>query len=198
MKEWFEDKSVAVVGNASSIFNKNFGSFIDSHDVVCRINKGVLIIDENCQGKKIDVFAFAGLKKFQYILELINVDKVLFTSPRKQEEALKISNLRVYPIEWRNELKNVLISYDKNYIPDIESPGPGEKGEIKKPSAGICLLDYISRMNPKSVSIFGFDWKATPTYYELKGGSKTAHDYVFEKKHCLDYFQSKLNFKFYS
>lgn len=198
MIEWFENKSVAVVGNAKSLFEHQYGTLIDSHDVVCRINKGALIVNEISQGMKTDVFVFAGFKKFKHLLDIVKTDKRLFTSPRKQEEALKISNLTCYPVEWRNRLKETLISYDSSFINHKELPGPGEKGEIKKPSAGICLLDYVSRFNPHNVSIFGFDWKETPTYYELMGGSKTAHDYKYEKYHCLEHFSKKLGYIFYT
>jgi hypothetical protein len=195
MKEWFDQKSIAIVGNARSIFDNSYGSLIDSHDIVCRINQGAIILNEKAQGKKIDVFVFGGLKKFKQLIIDIGIDKNLFISARKQNEALSIKNLTVYPIEWRNQLKNNLISLDDSFI-DTGHVIPGEKGEIKKPSSGICILDYVSRFNPHAVSIFGFDWKASPTYYN-QGGYNTSHDWKYEKEYCLEYFQKKLNYKFY-
>jgi hypothetical protein len=195
MKEWFNQKSVAVVGNAKSIFNNNYGSLIDSHDIVCRINQGAVIVNEKSQGKKIDIFAFSGLKKFKNLITDIGIDKNLFTSARKHNEVSEIKNITVYPLEWRNQLKINLISLDKSFV-DTGYPLPGEKGEIKKPSSGICLLDYISKFNQTSVSVFGFDWKASPTYYN-QGGYNSSHDWKYEKEYCLEYFQKTLNFKFY-
>jgi hypothetical protein len=195
MKEWFDQKSVAVVGNAKSIFNNNYGSLIDSHNIVCRINQGAVIVNEESQGKKIDIFAFSGLKKFKNLITDIGIDKNLFTSARKHNEVSEIKNITVYPLEWRNQLKINLISLDKSFV-DTGYPLPGEKGEIKKPSSGICLLDYISKFNPTSVSVFGFDWKASPTYYN-QGGYNSSHDWKYEKEYCLEYFQKTLNFKFY-
>jgi hypothetical protein len=195
MKEWFDQKSIAIVGNAQSIFDNSYGSLIDSHDIVCRINQGAIILNEKAQGKKIDVFVFGGLKKFKHLITDIGIDKNLFISARKQNEALSIKNLTVYPIEWRNQLKNNLISLDDSFI-NTDYNIPGEKGEIKKPSSGICILDYVSRFNPNSVSIFGFDWKASPTYYN-QGGYNASHDWKYEKEYCLEYFQKKLNYKFY-
>ena len=195
MKEWFDQKSVAVVGNAKSIFNNNYGSLIDSHDIVCRINQGAVIVNEESQGKKIDIFVLGGLKKFKTLMIEVGLDKNLFISARKQNEASKIKNITVYPLEWRNQLKNNLILLDKSFV-DAGYPLPGEKGEIKKPSSGICLLDYISKFNPLAVSVFGFDWKASPTYYN-QGGYNTSHDWKYEKEYCLKYFQKHLNYKFY-
>jgi hypothetical protein len=195
MKEWFDQKSVAVVGNAKSIFDNSYGSLIDSHDIVCRINQGAVIVNEESQGKKIDIFVLGGLKKFKTLMIEVGLDKNLFISARKQNEASKIKNITVYPLEWRNQLKNNLILLDKSFV-DTGYPLPGEKGEIKKPSSGICLLDYISKFNPLSVSVFGFDWKESPTYYN-QGGYNTSHDWKYEKEYCLEYFQKKLNYKFY-
>jgi len=195
MKNWFENKSIAVVGNAKSLFNSEYGNLIDSHDIVCRINQGAIIVNEKSQGKRIDILVIGGLKKFQHLLDEITVDKKLFVSARKQQEALKIKNLVVYPLEWRNQLKDNLTSLDSLFIKN-NSPLPGEKGEIKKPSSGICTLDYISKFNPRAVSVFGFDWKESPTYYN-QGGYNPSHDWKYEKEYCLDYFQNKLNYKFY-
>jgi hypothetical protein len=195
MKEWFDQKSVAIVGNAKSIFDNSYGSLIDSHDIVCRINQGAVILNEKAQGKKTDVFVFSGLKKFKNLITDIGIDKNLFISARKQNESLSIKNLTVYPIEWRNQLKNNLILLDKSFV-NTGHPLPGEKGEIKKPSSGICTLDYVSKFNPNSVSVFGFDWKASPTYYN-QGGYNTSHDWKYEKEYCLEYFQKQLNYKFY-
>jgi hypothetical protein len=195
MIEWFENKSVAVVGNAKSIFDKNLGSFIDSHDVVCRINQGLIIVDKMHQGEKTDVFGFAGLKKFSHLLEKSNTDKNIFLSSRKTEEAKLIPNLILYPLEWYIELKKNLKNLDGSA--DVNSPLMiGEKGESDKPSAGICLLDYISRMVPKSVSVFGFDWKESPTFYN-QGGFNKSHNWSNEKKYCLENLKKNNNWQFY-
>ena len=34
MKSWFAGKTVAVVGNAISLFDKTYGQEIDNHDVI--------------------------------------------------------------------------------------------------------------------------------------------------------------------
>ena len=40
IKKYCEDKSIIIVGNSTSILNKKLGDFIDSHDIVIRINHG--------------------------------------------------------------------------------------------------------------------------------------------------------------
>jgi hypothetical protein len=56
MKEWFEGKTVALIGNAMSLFEKTYGEEIDSHDVVVRLNKAAMLYDrmsaEKSHGRK--------------------------------------------------------------------------------------------------------------------------------------------------
>lgn len=40
------DKTVALVGPAPTLINSNFGNFIDSFDVVCRVNLGFYVPPE--------------------------------------------------------------------------------------------------------------------------------------------------------
>ena len=53
-----DGKSVAVVGNASSLFGKNQGAEIDAHDVVIRLNRG-FIVDRTQQGSRTDIIGTA-------------------------------------------------------------------------------------------------------------------------------------------
>ena len=57
--KWFEDKSIAIVGNASFIFERDYGKKIDSFDVVVRINKGYLDLNNKHQGHS---YNYGGLK----------------------------------------------------------------------------------------------------------------------------------------
>ncbi|SRR5690554_685100 len=45
-EKWFESKSVAIVGGADSVLYEENGQYIDSFDVVVRINKGVETIEK--------------------------------------------------------------------------------------------------------------------------------------------------------
>ena len=62
MKEWFDNKSIAIIGNAKSLFDKNYGDEIDSNDIVIRINKGIEVCTQpnnsKSHGKKVDVWCF--------------------------------------------------------------------------------------------------------------------------------------------
>ena len=46
------------------------------------------------------------------------------------------------------------------------------------PSTGALLLNYLKHCNCKQVSIIGFDWKETPTYYNIKQYGKVSREYI--------------------
>jgi hypothetical protein len=164
MKQWFENKSVAVVGNAQSLFDNSYGDLIDSCDVVCRINVGIKVIDPVAQGQKTDVHVFS---KWQWMESLNLLDynrKNLHTSYKGRDDINE--KISYYPLENHNQLKLQL--------------GLSKK---EKPSTGLVLLDYISSICTIKVSIFGFDWKDTPTYYENDPQYNTKRD---ADPHCYD------------
>ena len=171
MKEWFENKTVAVVGNAQSLKSKNYGKEIDSHDVVVRINRGISASDmhTNSFGKKTNVWMF----------NLYN-DKL-----KSFHSSLSIDN-KYYKMQMNYDKnnRNFDYSYPKEYYLELFS-----YFDPKKPTTGIRCLHYISKCNPKSVDVYGFDWKETPTFYD-RYANDSQHDYAKEKEYCINHFFS--------
>ena len=56
--DFIHGKTVAIVGNAQSIFDKENGQAIDNHEVIIRFNKGYIIKPES-QGTKTDILIMA-------------------------------------------------------------------------------------------------------------------------------------------
>lgn len=50
LRKFICGKSVAIVGNAESLFNYKYGKDIDSHDIVIRMNLGYRIIKPESSG----------------------------------------------------------------------------------------------------------------------------------------------------
>jgi hypothetical protein len=181
MKSWFEGKTVAVVGNAQSLFNSSYGEMIDSHDVVVRLNKGILIQDRVAQGVQTDVFAFSSYNVMGFLIKDHFV-KAKFMHMSDKGRVPVRSNVFYYPLDLRCSLCERL-----GYSID----GP------PRPSVGVMMLDYIRFQNPSSVSVYGFDWKETPTFYEpSKRREDEPHNYDQERKYCLETLSAE-NFSFY-
>jgi hypothetical protein len=174
MKEWFDNKSIAIIGNAKSLFDKNYGNEIDSHDVVIRINRGIEICTRHdglkTHGNKVDVWCFnlySSLENFDN-----NMKKQLpqtYTRLQMNYSVEKTKFDSTISQSAFNEIKNIFVS--------------------KSVTTGFRMLHYITKFETKSVSVYGFDWKATPTYYiNYRSTTDHSHDYPKEKQYCFKHY----------
>ncbi|MFZ4863878.1 glycosyltransferase family 29 protein [Sphingobacterium sp. Mn56C] len=55
-EDWFKGKRVAIIGGADSAYKEHLGEFIESYDIVVRLNNGVRLIDKykECIGTRTD------------------------------------------------------------------------------------------------------------------------------------------------
>lgn len=182
MKKVFEGKTVAVVGNAMYLFEKSYGSEIDSHDVVVRINKAAMLYIKkdarNSHGTRTDVWAFWNTSEY----------KSLFGKMP--------SNIKKFHAGHQGRTPSNLHLVDFVYPEELYKPLKKKAGKHSNPTTGLIVLDYISTCNPKLVSVYGFDWKATPTFTdpEMKRERACPHDYQTEKEYCMNTFFSKENY----
>ena len=165
LKSYFTNKRVAIVGNAESLHAQTHGSFIDSHDTVCRINLGWLTPAAKGSGKKTDLIFMSPpalfIKKQGYpregkIIHATSKDRDHFTN--KGFEGL--------PITSNNDCERILGC---------------------RPSTGVLVTWFAMNSGCKEINLFGFDFKETKTFYHLrpKEAVTEAHDYVREKEFLL-------------
>lgn len=177
MKEWFEDKSVAVIGNAAYMFEREYGSIIDKHEVVVRINRAAMVYthfnSQRTHGKKTSVWMFWASPEYKNHMNGKEDIKIMHMSPffRNYRTIRKVD--AYYPLEMHLELKK-------------------HAGKYNNPSTGMMALDYITKSNPRRLSLFGFDWKDTPTFTDLDRShdKKCFHDFETERKYCRENFLS--------
>ena len=135
MKEVFEGKTVAIVGNAKSLFEKDYGSEIDSADVVCRIKRGFFMLqpkDVKSHGKRTDVW-------FLNWFKTMNPNRV---TNKSCDHIVEILHHKEIDVEWLKE----------------------DLGHFR-PSTGLRILHLVSLYNPKKVYVYGYDWKQTPSFH---------------------------------
>ena len=186
----FQDKSVAVVGNAQSLFEYNYGHIIDNNDLVIRINLGFLADNPISHGVKTDWLIFNNynfLKKYSnifnhpcnfHLLEIYNLDFIYNNNASQIDNFSKLS--RTIPIECCEKFQ-----FKRD----------------KKPSTGLCIIYMLSLLNTKQVSIFGFDFKKTITWYNQNRKFKkeirqNQNDWIKEKE-AINCLCNKNNFRFY-
>lgn len=172
-----QDKTVAIVGNSKSLFDYNYGAEIDSHDVVIRMNKCTTLFEPKSytlsHGDKTDIWCVWRLNAY----ESFNIDMPSHTMQMAFWESTSDIPILSYSYP---EAMDLMKLFGRN-----------------DPSTGLMTLDWVSRRHPKTVNVYGFDWKKTPTWSDTKEDLVSIHDFEKEKEFCVTHFKNKLGFKFY-
>ncbi|HEY8596254.1 MAG TPA: glycosyltransferase family 29 protein [Devosiaceae bacterium] len=164
-------RRIAVVGNAQSLFDFQDGSVIDGHDVVVRLNRGV-VFQPKSQGQRTDMVGISCPMSWKEVQEGFGTPKLIWLSPIRELMAADLVRKRMemawVPFDTWRELKGQL--------------GQG------RPSSGLIIL-YALKMafEPSAISLFGFDWKASRTSYHdnaqhVREMSKTWHNWDVERR----------------
>lgn len=198
-----DGKSVAVVGNAQSLFDYHYGSLIDEHDIVFRFNKAAPIFCDY------DVSASHGSKFDYWMFWTVGAFYNRFINTKESSKKIKDKFYSDYPtkiqasINGHKKLTEKFISHTcpVKYFQDIRQEFR-KKDSLLQPSAGIVLLNWITHYNPTKVSIFGMDFKSTPTFSEIekfkvdmKNGVdiRCKHDYNLEREWFETHLSKKVN-----
>jgi hypothetical protein len=159
-------RSIAVVGNAASLCDQRHGAAIEAASIVVRMNRAIPPAAET-HGTRTDVLAFSRLAKVQDAFELFNARWVIWMSPKARPETPP-AGILYYPRSAWEELHATLGS---------------------RPSTGLMTLDLLSRMSPGQVDVFGFDFKATNTFFHDRfhvGPHDFAQEALYARKLCAD------------
>lgn len=150
--EFCKGKSIAIVGNAESIFEKKRN--IDEYDIVIRMNRGVeLSLEQKSKiGSKCDIYCCSGAGlSTNATLEEPTFKMWMTTFFR--EKAPK--DFLFYPEEQWAKLQEQLWVKLREQL-----------GEGVRPSTGLMVVDFIhNNTNYKNIKLFGFDGWQTKTWY---------------------------------
>lgn len=178
LKKWFDGKSVAIIGNSKKLLSQEWGSFIDSHDVVVRFNHAWRVVPPQSEkytkslGTRTDVLC-------------VNLIRSAGFHPGKLiKRNFKMIQITACGVDkkWHGCYDLICEDPQMRWFLDKFS---------QKPSTGIRTLHIFSEFcDPHKVNVFGFDWKQeAPSWY---GGRddymQKDHDYLEEKQYCWDNF----------
>jgi hypothetical protein len=175
----FNSKTVALVGNSIALSNQCLGNIIDTHDVVCRINKGPLLTtDAEKYGNRTDVLFYSNYKIVDDdVFEALDSDTKFicyYNSVSFDRPTYKISK------------------HFYNYIMEIsgyEDANIERKKKIKFnkqpqwPTNGLVASCFILDCNPTKISLFGFDWNRHKTFYKPQQKQEKMHNWSLEKNY---------------
>jgi hypothetical protein len=181
MKTWFHNKTVALVGNAQSLFELEYGTEIDTHNVIVRLNKAAMLQQkfdvEKSHGIKTHVWMFWRTAEYQKFFDKIDPSIKKMHMGHQDRHRLNMQLIdHVYPNELYKSLKSV-------------------SGKYNNPTTGFMAIDYILHCEPTLLSIYGFDWKETPTYTDphRKKDKACPHDFDAERDYCAKHILTKPN-----
>lgn len=214
MREWFSGKSVCIVGGAQSLFDKELGKEIDSYDVVCRLNGGIEIVKPESQGSRTDVWGIGKWWTVSHLFDKCEWGKAIHLAAKGQylryhpetkelfhrdmEEYIESDEIHpaydcVLPTEFFQDMGKFYESKTTSKLRYSQiNMYVKVPRQILKASTGLIMSYYTSISNPKSVTLYGFDWKRTPTWYfgeEEYNETHQPHDWEWEEwfiKELLD------------
>jgi len=193
-----KNKKIAVVGNADSLLSSCYGNSIDNHDVVIRINKcaNLMYINdytvEKACGTKFDFWAFwAGGAFYNSTIKNDNCTKEIkdyFLNGKKNIKKIEINT------NGHKSITNKYIDYTMptSIYSDLTSQLNLLSSTKVTPSTGIAILEWLRIGSPSRVSIYGMDFKKTPTFSEKQRykedmigqyDSRCKHDYCAEEQY---------------
>ena len=161
--KYIQGKSVAIVGNARTIFDSRYGSEIDDHDIVIRFNKGFIYYPE-AQGRRTDILILACL---------------LRDDEREGYHAKYIINRSR---SYRNPAHFTISTQDRMALK--EKLG-------SQPSSGFMAIDLCLFSRAKHIDLYGFAGVEAPTFYN-DPNYQTQHNYNKEQEYIRQYQEQGL------
>lgn len=169
LKEMIAGRSVAVVGNAKSLLDTDFGPAIDAHDVIIRLNRG-FVVQPTAQGSRTDLVGITP--------ELTEDETANRFAP--QAFVMLTPKMRHYAFKRPENIRRTIFYAYRFWLADRNRIG-------RRPSSGYMMISYLLRLNSAaSITLYGFDFGATQTYYNPEG-YRTPHDYAAERAIILDW-----------
>lgn len=161
VRPWFEGKTVAIVGSGPGC-TENADGFVDSHDVVVRVNNYRLT---GGTGKRTDVFySFFGtsIKKTQEELKRDGVSLCMNKLPNAQpiESDWHRRNGKMIGIDYRpHHARRAAWWFCDTYIPTVDQfMQPFEALGRHMPTTGFAAIWDVLSFNPARVYLTGFDF----------------------------------------
>lgn len=161
-------KRVALVGNAQSLADRDYGAMIDSADIVIRCNRGV-IVNTRSHGSRTD-WLCTGLAVSEDDVRERQIQRIIWTS--------RTSKMMRNVPSWLYASGKLSLFSMKRYRTLRERLG-------SYPSTGMKAIDLLVGSDCEQLDIFGFDFGNSNSASEPTGQMSPDHDFPRER----DYVQ---------
>ena len=187
----FQNKTVALVASAKYLDRFRFGSDIDSHDIVVRVNKGIDVLNNDTSykyGSRADVLYHCMLEdppesngpKFGFIDVNKWIEKGvknIFCLPESDMKGSCRGNF-LSPAVNTESIKRVKKSAISLEIVDFQLYNQLSEYTRCKPNTGIVALYHILSANPKKLSTYGFSFLLDGWVKEYREGIQNLQESI--------------------
>lgn len=162
--QYVNGKTVAIVGNAASLLDKNLGKEIDEAEIVIRLNLGI-VSTQSSQGSRCDVLGISLPLDSEKVDRLFSPKYIIWLTPRTKHFSLRrrhhLMNTVIYPkFLWKKEFKKL----------------------NARPSSGYMVISFLTEiLKPKSIKVYGFDFAKSSSLTSPTRTKKAPHDFEKEK-----------------
>jgi len=173
------NKRICLIGNSRSVLENK--KDIDRYDIICRLNRGYPQKKEKYIGSRTDILFYATRIHERDIIRRFNPKYVICfsTSERKVTDWIRENAYEPFKEQWAWDEWNIM----NNKLP-----------KEARPTAGSIAVSFIlNHINYKSLTIYGFDFFETGTWYHNLKGAYKAHNAKAEKELILSMIKNKSN-----
>lgn len=160
---FLDGKSIAIVGNATSLLDHQYGGLIDEHEIVTRMNMG-FPINPAAQGTRCDLWCFSSYRATRRSPQDFVAPRSVWMSPKYRDQPDHGLDCHFYPISYWRKLHRRLGA---------------------RPSVGAMTIDLVSHAKPRRVTIIGFDFNRSKSFYENRT-VPGPHDFAAEQRYVMD------------
>ena len=169
-----QNKRVLIVGNSISLFNKPYGEFIDSFDVVVRMGKGYPWPEfKEHLGSKTDVWVLSILRANHYPdfkgtpYQVLNISQISVYDSKKSTTTI---SKHFYEEEFEI-YKDYFVMGDIKKTRALIKTAYGTVDINQRASQGALTLAYFTNIirSYKELHVIGFDFFEGKVQYELNG-----------------------------
>lgn len=194
--KYISNKKVIIVGPAGYLEGKGLGHYIDSFDIIVRINHALPISNKIDYGERTDILyhILSHRSKDGIHKDLVTKDEIKMW----KKEGLKylVSRHSFHSRRVQSLLKDLSII---GWIPLRQNFYDGIKNQIsnKNPNTGVIAIMHLLRLKPESVNVIGFDFYRSGVYKgygDIKEGecADTVNSQWHDNQAQIDYLKKVL------
>jgi len=170
LNDYFNNKSVCIVGPAPNLIDKNKGEEIDNYDIVCKVGQMYNMNDSLNYGKRMDVLfngCFVNIEPIEKYLNK-NIKKVITPIKPCMPGILDIHKRDLW--NYYNYLKKNIKLYENIDFYNVGIISCLFDNEINtRATLGTFSINFLLKQNLNKLGIYGFTWYQNGLYHPEYG-----------------------------